>query len=79
MAQGNPIATIEALFFDVFGTLVDWRTSIACVAERVLSPLGHRLDWLAFADAWAGRVPARHGRRADRAHSLQQARRAAPA
>jgi 2-haloacid dehalogenase len=59
----------KALFFDVFGTLVDWRTSIAREAEAVLAPLGHRLDWLAFADAWrdeyqpamdevrAGRIP----------------------
>ncbi|MGC1695304.1 MAG: haloacid dehalogenase type II [Pseudolabrys sp.] len=44
----------RALFFDVFGTLVDWRTSIAREAERILSPLGHSLDWTAFADAWRG-------------------------
>jgi 2-haloacid dehalogenase len=59
----------KALFFDVFGTLVDWRTSIAREAEASLKPLGHSLDWLAFADAWrdeyqpamdevrAGRIP----------------------
>jgi 2-haloacid dehalogenase len=43
-----------ALFFDVFGTLVDWRTSIARESEVILKPLGLRLDWLAFADAWRG-------------------------
>jgi len=43
-----------ALFFDVFGTLVDWRTSIAREAKDILRPLGHSLDWLAFADAWRG-------------------------
>lgn len=43
---------IKALFFDVFGTLVDWRGGIAREAERVLKPLGHTLDWPAFADAW---------------------------
>jgi 2-haloacid dehalogenase len=43
---------IKALFFDVFGTLVDWRTGVARDAERVLSPLGHSIDWSAFADAW---------------------------
>lgn len=60
---------IRALFFDVFGTLVDWRGGVARETERVLSPLGWRLDWLAFADAWrdeyqpgmeevrAGRIP----------------------
>jgi 2-haloacid dehalogenase len=44
----------KALFFDVFGTLVDWRTSIAREARAILEPLGHTLDWLAFADAWRG-------------------------
>jgi len=42
----------KALFFDVFGTLVDWRTSVAREAEIALKPLGHAIDWLAFADAW---------------------------
>jgi 2-haloacid dehalogenase len=44
----------QALLFDVFGTLTDWRTSIAREAKSILSPLGHTLDWLAFADAWRG-------------------------
>jgi 2-haloacid dehalogenase len=43
---------VKALFFDVFGTLVDWRTSIAREARAILSPLGVDLDWEAFADAW---------------------------
>lgn len=43
----------KALLFDVFGTCVDWRSSIARAGEA----LGQRLslpptDWLAFADAW---------------------------
>jgi 2-haloacid dehalogenase len=42
----------RALFFDVFGTLVDWRTSIAREAERLLKPLGFAVDTFAFADAW---------------------------
>jgi 2-haloacid dehalogenase len=61
--------SVKALFFDVFGTVVDWRTGVARDAERILAPLGHKLDWLAFADAWrdqyqpameevrAGRIP----------------------
>jgi 2-haloacid dehalogenase len=60
---------VKALFFDVFGTLVDWRASIAREAKALLEPLGHACDWLAFADAWrdeyqpgledvrAGRIP----------------------
>ena len=45
---------VKALFFDVFGTLVDWRSSIAREAEAMLAPLGFALDWPAFADAWRG-------------------------
>ena len=44
--------TVRALFFDVFGTLVDWRAGVARDAEALLRPLGHAIDWLAFADAW---------------------------
>jgi 2-haloacid dehalogenase len=44
----------QALFFDVFGTLVDWRTGIAREAERILGARGRRCDWTAFADAWRG-------------------------
>lgn len=43
---------IKALVFDVFGTLVDWRTSIAREAQEILSPQAVTVDWLAFADAW---------------------------
>ena len=49
MAQ---LSVVKALFFDVFGTLVDWRGGIAREAKAVLEPLGHKADWLAFADAW---------------------------
>ncbi len=45
---------VKALFFDVFGTLVDWRSSIAREAEAILKPPGYALDWPAFADAWRG-------------------------
>ena len=47
-------SSVKALFFDVFGTVVDWRSSIARESELVLKPKGHALDWLAFADAWRG-------------------------
>ena len=45
---------VKALFFDVFGTLVDWRTSIAREAQTLLKPFSTAIDWLAFADAWRG-------------------------
>jgi len=44
--------SIKALFFDVFGTLVDWRRGVAREAESILKPLGFHLDWQTFADAW---------------------------
>jgi len=45
---------VKALFFDVFGTLVDWREGVAREAEAILAPRGLALDWHAFADAWRG-------------------------
>src|SRR5215475_8278211 len=47
-----PVPVVKALFFDVFGTLVDWRTSVARDVKAVLEPLGYSADWLHFADAW---------------------------
>src|SRR5215203_2929842 len=47
------ISQPRALVFDIFGTCVDWRSSIAREGEalgRSLSATG--VDWLAFADAW---------------------------
>jgi 2-haloacid dehalogenase len=46
--------SVKALFFDVFGTLVDWRTGVARDVQSLLQPRGVSLDWLAFADAWRG-------------------------
>ena len=41
---------VKALAFDVFGTVVDWRGSIA--AEGRASGEYPHVDWEAFADAW---------------------------
>jgi 2-haloacid dehalogenase len=49
---GNSQYGVKALFFDMFGTLLDWRTGVARSAEAILKPRGYSLDWLAFADAW---------------------------
>jgi 2-haloacid dehalogenase len=45
-------SVVKALFFDVFGTLVDWRTGVSRDAKSILRPRGYAIDWLAFADAW---------------------------
>ena len=43
----------KALVFDVFGTCVDWRSSIAREGEALGRKRGvTHVDWLAFADAW---------------------------
>jgi 2-haloacid dehalogenase len=58
-AVGNNEFGVKALFFDMFGTVVDWRTGVAREAEAHLKPRGYNLDWFAFADAWrAGYGPA---------------------
>jgi 2-haloacid dehalogenase len=57
--------TLRALVFDVFGTVVDWRSSIIREGQLLSAAKGLRVDWPAFADAWrAGYVPAMERTRA---------------
>jgi 2-haloacid dehalogenase len=50
---------MRALAFDVFGTVVDWRSSIIGELEAFGKSRGLQRDWPAFADSWrAGYVPA---------------------
>ena len=51
-AAATAASGVKALVFDVFGTVVDWRTGVARESRVLLEPLGHKLDWIAFADAW---------------------------
>lgn len=46
---------VKALLFDVFGTVVDWRSSIARELTSYFTPRGLERDWTAFADAWRQR------------------------
>ena len=46
---------IKALVFDVFGTVVDWRSSITQEGEALSGTYGPALDWGRFADAWRGK------------------------
>ena len=48
------LADVKALTFDVFGTVVDWRTSIIREGQILSLEKGFDLDWEAFADAWRG-------------------------
>lgn len=43
---------IKTLLFDVFGTLVDWRTAVAREVHAMAARHGKTVDALAFADAW---------------------------
>jgi 2-haloacid dehalogenase len=53
------LANVKALVFDVFGTVVDWRSSV--IAEGVAwgNGRGLKIDWADFADRWRlGYLPA---------------------
>ena len=43
-----------ALTFDVFGTVVDWRTSVAREGRAFGKRHGIETDWVRFADEWRG-------------------------
>ncbi|WP_459614734.1 haloacid dehalogenase type II [Bordetella sp. 2513F-2] len=61
--------SVQALVFDVFGTVVDWRSGVAREARHFLAQHGaSHVDPHAFADAWRRRYgpsmePVRTGRR----------------
>jgi 2-haloacid dehalogenase len=44
--------SVKAVVFDVFGTVVDWRTSVAREVEEVAKQKNMVLDGAKFADAW---------------------------
>lgn len=59
---------IEALVFDVFGTVVDWRGSLLRWFERFARESGVTADWPTLVDAWRGAYqpsmePIRRGQR----------------
>lgn len=59
MTSSPNLASPKALAFDVFGTVVDWRGSIAREMDVLAAERGLVVDGPAFADAWrAGYQPA---------------------
>lgn len=49
----------RALVFDIFGTVVDWRSSLIAEGRALQARTGLQADWAALADAWrAGYQPA---------------------
>lgn len=52
-------SSVQALTFDVFGTVVDWRGSVIREGTHLGKAKGIHVDWARFADAWrAGYGPA---------------------
>lgn len=51
-ADAGDIEGIEALVFDVFGTVVDWRSSIIADLTGFAKRRGLSADWTAFTDEW---------------------------
>jgi 2-haloacid dehalogenase len=43
---------MRVLLFDVFGTLVDWRSSMIELAATAAGPAGPRADWAGIIDDW---------------------------
>ncbi|MBI4229141.1 MAG: haloacid dehalogenase type II [Deltaproteobacteria bacterium] len=54
MKQKADLSSVKALAFDVFGTVVDWRTTIIRECTLLGKSKGIDLDWAEFADAWRG-------------------------
>jgi len=54
MVAAQPLASVKALVFDTFGTVVDWRSSIAKEIEDLARRKGVSVDGAKFADAWRG-------------------------
>jgi 2-haloacid dehalogenase len=46
------VPTVDALVFDVFGTVVDWRSGVIRDGKRISKSKDITIDWAAFADAW---------------------------
>jgi 2-haloacid dehalogenase len=46
------VNSIKALTFDVFGTVVDWRTSVTREGEALGKRNNIEADWVSVADAW---------------------------
>lgn len=66
--KGSPKFGVKALVFDMFGTVLNWRDSVARESEKILKPLGYKINWAEFADAWRkeydpSMAPIRDGKR----------------
>jgi 2-haloacid dehalogenase len=52
MSNSNITSQVKILAFDVFGTVVDWRSSVIAEGDQLGKKEGISVDWAGFADAW---------------------------
>jgi 2-haloacid dehalogenase len=50
--SNSTIPQVKLLAFDVFGTVVDWRSSVIAEGEQLGKTKRSNIDWATFADAW---------------------------
>jgi 2-haloacid dehalogenase len=50
----SDISAVKALVFDVFGTVVDWRSSLIADFTQWAGKRGIAADWTALVDGWRG-------------------------
>lgn len=67
-SAGHGTEGVQAVLFDTFGTVVDWRSGIAAAVAEVAGAHSAAVDSAAFADAWRAKYqpsmePIRTGRR----------------
>jgi 2-haloacid dehalogenase len=50
--SGQNVSEVEVVLFDVFGTVVDWRTSLQKWLQRFGRENKYQADWTALVDGW---------------------------
>jgi 2-haloacid dehalogenase len=53
MKVAMPLPSIDALTFDVFGTVADWKGTIVAEGKRIARGRLPGMNWEAFAETWA--------------------------
>src|SRR5437879_12081744 len=48
----SDVSAVKALVFDVFGTVVDWRSSLIADFTKWSERRGIKADWTALVDGW---------------------------
>jgi hypothetical protein len=71
------LANVKACVFDVFGTVVDWRTSVIADATRRGKAKSLHVNWVEFTDRWRMWVRTSDEQSAKGRDSVDQTRRLA--